>query len=208
MWQSGRAGSPSASRACTSGRSSNGDAGEQRVEGRVAQQVERQRQPVRGGAAAPARRGDRADLAGADRQPAGVEGAAERQRDLAVAVPAQVEDGALRRRAGRGSAGARATVALACTTRSQPPGASRGQREADAERRRRPRRARRRRRRASPGRPGSGRAAGRRSSRPSGADDGDPVAEQRRGVPERRSPPSPRCRRAPRAPGARRRARR
>ena len=54
-------------------------AGDQGVEPPVAEQVERQREsfPV-----CPVRPGDRADLAAADRQPAGVERPAETQVDL------------------------------------------------------------------------------------------------------------------------------
>ena len=109
----------------------------------------------------------RADLAGPDRQPAGVERRRPaRASTSVVAVPAQVEHRALRRRAGRASAAARPRCALVCTTRSRPAGGVGREREAAprAPRRRRPGRGRRR--PASPGRPGSGRAAARRSSRP------------------------------------------
>ena len=69
----------------------------QRVEGGVAQQVEGERQPVGRRASAATGRRDRADLAGPDAEPTGVERAAERQPDLRVAVPAEVDDRALRR---------------------------------------------------------------------------------------------------------------
>src|SRR5690349_22903567 len=72
-------------------------AAEQGVEGRVAQQLQGQREPIGRGAAPAARGGDGADLAGADRQPAGVERAAEGEAHLGVAVPAEVDDGTLRR---------------------------------------------------------------------------------------------------------------
>src|SRR3954470_14205759 len=70
-------------------------AGDERVERRVAQQVEREGQPVGGRAArAPSRR-HRPHLAGAQAQASGVERAAQREAHLRVAVPAQVEHGAL-----------------------------------------------------------------------------------------------------------------
>src|SRR3954462_14117376 len=52
-------------------------AGDEHVEGGVAQQVERYRQPVGGGAARAPGRGDRPDLAGAQAEAAGVERAAQ-----------------------------------------------------------------------------------------------------------------------------------
>ena len=72
-------------------------AGHEHVERGVAQQVERERQPVRRRAAPAAGRGDRPDLARAQAEAARVEGAARREPHLGVAVPAQVEHGALRR---------------------------------------------------------------------------------------------------------------
>ena len=57
--------------------------GDERVEGRVAQQVERERQPVGRRAAPAAGRGERADLAGADAEAARVERAPQRQPNLA-----------------------------------------------------------------------------------------------------------------------------
>src|SRR6478736_4068951 len=69
--------------------------GEERVEGGVTQQFERERQPVGRRAAPGAGRGHGADLARADAKAAGVERPAQRQRDLRVAVPAEVDHGAL-----------------------------------------------------------------------------------------------------------------
>src|SRR5689334_8099021 len=63
---------------------------DERVERRIAQQAERQRQPVGGRPAPGARRRQRADLARANGKAALVERAAEGQPDLAVAVPAQL----------------------------------------------------------------------------------------------------------------------
>ena len=71
-------------------------AGDQRVEGGVGEQVEGEREPVGEGPARAAGRGDRAHLAAAHHQPAGVEGLPQRQADPPVAVPAQLDDGALR----------------------------------------------------------------------------------------------------------------
>ena len=85
------------------GRANGERPGQQHVERRVASsssaRVSRSRW-VRG---APSSRRDRPDLAGPDGEPRGVEGPAERERDRAVAVPAEVEDGALRRPAARAS---------------------------------------------------------------------------------------------------------
>ncbi len=90
--------SPEASFGSTSGSSSKADlAGDEGVESRVGEQVEGEGEPVGVGAVGAAGRGDGADLAAADGEPPGVEGLAERQADLPVAVPAQFEDGALRR---------------------------------------------------------------------------------------------------------------
>src|SRR3954451_19212810 len=70
-------------------------AGDQRVEDRVGEQAQRERHPV-GVAAAPSPgRGDGADLARPDRQAPRVERLPERQRDRAVAVPAQLDHLAL-----------------------------------------------------------------------------------------------------------------
>ena len=74
-----------------------GLAGQQGVEGRVPEQVEGEREPV-GRRPAPAScRGDRADLAGAHREATRVEGSAEPEGRLVVAVPAELDDRALRR---------------------------------------------------------------------------------------------------------------
>src|SRR4051794_37356433 len=69
--------------------------GEQRVERRVPQQLQCEREPVPGRPGGAARRCDHAHLAGPQREPAGVEGTAEGQDHLPVAVPAELEDGAL-----------------------------------------------------------------------------------------------------------------
>src|SRR3954453_4645381 len=68
---------------------------DERVERGVAQQLEREGQPVGGRAARAPGRGHRADLARAQPQATGVERAAQREAHLAVAVPAQVEHRAL-----------------------------------------------------------------------------------------------------------------
>src|SRR4051794_31060287 len=72
-------------------------AGDDHVEGGVAQQVEREGQAVGRRAAAAPGRGDRPDLAGAQPEPARVERIPQREPHLGVAVPAQVEHGALGR---------------------------------------------------------------------------------------------------------------
>ena len=92
VWQSaGRL--PAANRAITSGSSpKSGLPGDEHVEGRIPQQVECERQPVGRRAAPAAGRGDRADLAGADAEAPRVERAPERQPNLGVAVPAEVDD--------------------------------------------------------------------------------------------------------------------
>src|SRR4051794_18681537 len=72
-------------------------AGHEHIEGRVAQEVERKGQPVgRRTPRAPGRR-HRPDLAGTEPKAPGVECAAERQAHLGVAVPAELEHGALGR---------------------------------------------------------------------------------------------------------------
>src|SRR3954453_7657388 len=81
-----------------------GHAGEQRVEGRVAQELQREpepvpggprtaagRRPVAGGPGAAGGRRHRADLAGPYPQPLRVEGAAQRHGHLPVAVPAEFQ---------------------------------------------------------------------------------------------------------------------
>src|SRR5437762_10265438 len=73
-----------------------GRARDQRVEDRVPQQVQGQREAVGVGTGGAAGRGDGTDLAAADGQPAGVEGAAECEADRAVAVPAEFDHRALR----------------------------------------------------------------------------------------------------------------
>src|SRR6185503_5469970 len=66
------------------------------IKGRVAQQVERERQAIRRRAASASSRRDRANLAGAETEASRVECAPERQPNLGVAVPAEVDDRALR----------------------------------------------------------------------------------------------------------------
>src|SRR3954466_5524673 len=70
-------------------------AGDEHVEGGVAQEVDREGQPVRRRAPRRACRGDRPDLARAEPQAARVERAAQREPDIVVAVPAELERGAL-----------------------------------------------------------------------------------------------------------------
>src|SRR4051794_41066590 len=72
-------------------------AGDDRVEGAVAQQLQRERQPVARRAPRAAGRRHGPDLARAQAEAAGVEGAAEREPHLGVAVPAEVDHGALGR---------------------------------------------------------------------------------------------------------------
>jgi hypothetical protein len=119
-----------------------------------------------------------------DRKPARVEGAAERERDLAVAVPAEVEHRALGREElerplQSGRRGARVHDEVAIT------GGVVGQREADAERRGDLRAGRIDvdQRDLRPGEPRE--QARDRATDHAGADDGDAVADQRRCVPER-----------------------
>ena len=69
-------------------------AGHDRVERGIAQQIEREDQPVGRRAPRAAGRGHRPDLAGAQPEAARVERAAQREPDLGVAVPAELEDGA------------------------------------------------------------------------------------------------------------------
>src|SRR6185437_7440765 len=64
---------------------------DEHVERRVAQQVEREREPVGRRAARAARRGHRPDLAGADREAPRVERAPERHPNVGVAVPAELD---------------------------------------------------------------------------------------------------------------------
>src|SRR4051812_7660714 len=61
---------------------------DERVEGRVAQELQREREPVLRRAPPGTRRREGPDLARPDPQPARVERAAERERDRGVAVPA------------------------------------------------------------------------------------------------------------------------
>src|SRR5262245_27413914 len=70
-------------------------ASDQRIEGGIAQQVKRESSPVDQGPAAGPGGGDRTHLAGTDGEPRGVEGAPERELNLRIAVPGQVDDGAL-----------------------------------------------------------------------------------------------------------------
>src|SRR5215210_2811307 len=72
-------------------------AGDDHIEGGVAQQVEREGQPVRRRAARAPGRGHRPDLAGAQPKAACVERAAQGEPHLAIAVPAEIEHGALGR---------------------------------------------------------------------------------------------------------------
>ena len=156
---------------------------DEHVEGRVAQQVERERQAVGGRAPRAAGGRHRADLAGAEPEAARVERAAERERDLGVAVPAEVEDRAFGReqveralQAGRRRARVHDEVAVA--------GGVLRAREADAERGRdrRPRgvdvdeRDLHRRKAGEDPRDAA-------ADHP-GADDGDAVADERRRVPQ------------------------
>ena len=183
VWQSaGRL--PAASRAITSGSSPKRDCPvSERVEGGVAQQVECERQPVGRRAAPAAGRGERADLARADAEAARVEGAAQRQPDLDVAVPAEVDDRALGReqverplepggrRAGVhdevatvGGVGRQREVDAECGRDVGPAGIDVHERDLH---------------RREPAQQARDAAADH-----AGADDGDPVAEQGRGVPE------------------------
>src|SRR3954470_2928546 len=67
-------------------------AADQALERGIAQQLERLGEPAGVAPARAGRRGDRADLRAQQAQAAAVEGLAERQRHLAVAVPAQLQD--------------------------------------------------------------------------------------------------------------------
>ena len=136
-----------------------------------------------GRAAGAASRGDGADLARADAEPAGVERPAQREADLRVAVPAEVDDGALGReqverqlqpggrRAGVhdqvaavGGGGRKREVRAEGGRDAGPPGIDVHERDLDGR---------------DPAQQACDAAADH-----SGADDGDPVADQRGGVPE------------------------
>ena len=162
-------------------------AGEQRVEGRVAQQVQRQRQPL--GQRPVARRAGAtgADLAGADGQPPGVERAARATR-LTSASPYQLRSitvPSVRQQVerplqpGRGRAGVHDQVAArrrrrrAARTSTPSAAATRGPGRVDVDQRH----ARR------PGMPASSRAT-QQPTMPAPTHR-DPVADQRRRVPER-----------------------
>ena len=183
VWQSaGRL--PAASRAITSGSSAKRDcpvmsaskAGSRSRSSASASRSAVVRRPLRAGEIVP-------DLARADGEAARVEGAAQRERDLGVAVPAEVDDRALGREQierllepGGRRAGVHDQVAAV--------GGVGRQREVDAERGR------------DIGAAGidvherdlHGREPAQQAcdaaADHAGADDGDPVAEQRRGVPE------------------------
>ena len=183
MWQSaGRL--PSARRAITPGSSSKRDSpvtSTSKAGSRSRSSA--RRQPVGRRAPAGARRGDRPDLAGADAQAAGVEGAAQREPHLAVAVPAELEHRALGREqleraleAGGRRARVHDQVAVA--------GGVLRPREAGAERRRDlgPRRVDVDERDLDAREPRE--QAGDAAADHAGADDGDAVADQRGRVPE------------------------
>ena len=158
-------------------------AGHEHVERGVAQQVEREGQPVGRRAPRAPGRGDRPDLAGADRQAALVERAAQREPDLVVAVPAQLEHRALGReqleralQAGGGRARVHDQVALAGgVLRPREAGAERGRdlgpRLVDVDERDLDRRE-------------AGEQPRHAAADHPGADDCDPVADERRGVPQ------------------------
>ena len=88
---------------------------QQHVERRVAQQVERQGEPLGVRTPAAPRRRDLADLAGPDRQPARVEGAAERDGDRRVAVPAELDAPRRPAPAGRARSAGPRTCPEVCT---------------------------------------------------------------------------------------------
>ena len=157
--------------------------GDERVEGRVAQQVECERHPVGGCATGVASRGDGADLARADAEPADVERPTQREADLRVAVPTEVDDGALGReqverqlepggrRAGVyhqvaavGGAGRKREVCADGRCDAGPAGVDVHERDLD-------------------GRDPAQQPCDAAADHP-GADDRDPVADQRGGVPE------------------------
>src|SRR5450759_4069977 len=69
-----------------------GCAGDQRVEGGIAQQVQGERQPLGSGATPAAGRGYDADLAGTNAKSPGMERATEREVDLGIAVPTEIDD--------------------------------------------------------------------------------------------------------------------
>src|SRR5690348_498272 len=69
-------------------------AGDERVERGVPQELERERQAICERAARGASRGDDSDLARADPEPARVECRSEREPNVGVAVPAELDDGA------------------------------------------------------------------------------------------------------------------
>ena len=185
VWQS--AGSvPPASRAITSGSSSKRDSpvsSASKAGSRSRSRASASRSAVVR-RAAPGRR-DRADLAGADAEPAGVEGAAQRQLHLAVAVPAEVDDRALRREQVQRRAAARRTSRWRARRGRGRRRASSGRAKRDAERRRDlgPAGSTSTRVTSTPGKPGEQPRDA--AADHAGADDRDPVAEQRRRVPQR-----------------------
>ena len=148
---------------------------------------------------APGRR-HRADLAGPQAQPAGVEAAAERERRRPVAVPAELDDRALRRQQLEGAlqAGGRGAGVERPGRTRRPAVVGRGEVHPERGRRRGAGRVDvdERHRDARDPRQQPGDAAAEQA----GADHGHPVAEQRRGVPQGVDAPSPRCRPAPPAP--------
>src|SRR6476620_8465188 len=73
-----------------------GGPGQQHVVRRVGEQLQREGHPLLRRTTTAAGCGHRADLARPDRQPVGVEPAPQPERDLRVAVPAQLDDRALR----------------------------------------------------------------------------------------------------------------
>ena len=186
MWH--RAASlPEASCGITSGSSSNRRGpGEQHVVRRVAEQLEREGQPLRRRTTAAAGCGHRADLAGADRQPVGVERAARATSVTSVSpyqlssttVPSGDEQVERELQPGRRWRW--------CARRGPPP-----RRVVRAARTRRPSAAATSARDGSTStrvtrRPGSA-ASSRATQQPTmpGADDRDPVADERAGVPQR-----------------------
>src|SRR5680860_847679 len=98
-----------------------GHTGDHCVVGRVAKKVKGECQPIGGGATATPHRRDGPDLAGPDSEAPGMKGASEREPDLGVAVPGEVEDCALRGQqvqpkleSGGGGAGVYDEVAAVC----------------------------------------------------------------------------------------------
>ena len=118
-----RAGRPGSRRSAPAGRRRRRLAADQHVERRIREQPQRRLEPPPVAPARPPGRGDQADLARDEPQPAAVEGlAAGRRRPRPVAVPARLDHRRLEPRPPPAPSPARSPLALAWITRSQSSG--------------------------------------------------------------------------------------